>query len=80
MDQQAEYPEEPIYEPEEVHEYEGATVAPPLESAFGKYLREYRLLNSLLLDALYGCLNGIFSVFYGHEDAECWSGHLCSLN
>ena len=52
MDQQAEYPEEPIYEPEEVHEYEGATVAPPLESAFGKYLREYRLLNSLLLSLL----------------------------
>ena len=52
MDQQAEYPEEPIYEPEEVQEYEGATVAPPLESAFGKYLREYRLLNSLLLSLL----------------------------
>ena len=49
MDQQAEYPEEPIYEPEEVQDYEGATVAPPLESAFGKYLREYRLLNSLLM-------------------------------
>ena len=52
MDQQAEYPEEPIYEPEEVQEYENATVAPPLESAFGKYLREYRLLNSLLLSLL----------------------------
>ena len=52
MDQHAEYPEEPIYEPEEVQEYEGATVAPPLESAFGKYLREYRLLNSLLLSLL----------------------------
>ena len=52
MDQQAEYPEEPIYEPEEVQVYEGATVAPPLESAFGKYLREYRLLNSLLLSLL----------------------------
>ena len=25
------------------------TIAPPLESAFGKYLREYRLLNSLLI-------------------------------
>ena len=29
MDQQAEYPEEPIYEPEEVQEYENATVARP---------------------------------------------------
>ena len=53
MDQQAEYPEEPIYEPEEVQDYEGATVAPPLESAFGKYLREYRLLNSLLMSLLF---------------------------
>jgi hypothetical protein len=25
------------------------TVAPPLESAFAKYMREYRLLNSLLI-------------------------------
>ena len=53
MDQQAEYPEEPIYEPEEGQEYEGATVAPPLEGAFGKYLREYRLLNSLLMSLLF---------------------------
>ena len=28
---------------------EQITVAPPLESAFSKYLREYRLLNSLLI-------------------------------
>jgi hypothetical protein len=49
MDQQAEYPEEPIYETEEPiyesgqgQEYDGATLAPPLESALGKYLREYR--------------------------------------
>ena len=60
MDQQAEYPEEPIYETEEPiyesgqgQEYDGATVAPPLESALGKYLREYRLLNSLLLSLVF---------------------------
>jgi len=53
MDQQAEYPEEPLYEPEEELDYENSpVVAPPLESAFGKYLREYRLLNSLLLSLL----------------------------
>ncbi|SVC53091.1 uncharacterized protein METZ01_LOCUS305945, partial [marine metagenome] len=53
MDQQAEYPEEPLYEPEEELEYEDSSVvAPPLESAFGKYLREYRLLNSLLMSLL----------------------------
>ena len=53
MDQQAEYPEEPIYEPEEGLEYEDSSVvAPPLEGAFGKYLREYRLLNSLLMALL----------------------------
>ena len=51
MDQQAEYPEEPIYEPEEVQEYENATVAPPLECLW-QILREYRLLNSLLLSLL----------------------------
>ena len=53
MDQQAEYPEEPIYEPQGELVYEDATVAPPLESAFGKYLREYRLLNSLLMSLLF---------------------------
>ena len=53
MDQQAEYPEEPLYEPEEELEYgDDSIVAPPLESAFGKYLREYRLLNSLLMSLL----------------------------
>ena len=53
MDQQAEYPEEPLYEPEEELDYENSSVvAPPLESAFGRYLREYRLLNSLLLSLL----------------------------
>lgn len=54
MDQQAEYPEEPIYEPENEEEldYGGTAVAPPLEGAFAKYLREYRLLNSLLVSLL----------------------------
>ncbi|MDA9962459.1 terpene cyclase/mutase family protein [Opitutales bacterium] len=46
MDQEAEYPEEiPMGE----EEYDHVTVAPPVESALGKYLREYRLLNSLLV-------------------------------
>ena len=49
MDQEAEYEnfdEEPDLEniPQEQ-----ITVAPPLESAFSKYMREYRLLNSLLV-------------------------------
>ncbi len=46
MDQQAEYPEE-LYEEE--LEYENTTVTPPLEGPFARYLREYRLLNSLLI-------------------------------
>ena len=54
MDQQAEYPEEPLYEPEEEVNYDDPLVAaPPLEGAFARYLREYRLLNSLLLSLLF---------------------------
>ena len=45
MDQEAQYPEDI---PMEEEEYDHVTVAPPVESALGKYLREYRLLNSLL--------------------------------
>ena len=33
-------------------EYQTVTVAPPLEGAFSKYMREYRLLNSLLVSLL----------------------------
>ena len=49
MDQEADYEnfeEEAGFEeisPDQI------TVAPPLEGAFSKYLREYRLLNSLLI-------------------------------
>jgi hypothetical protein len=46
MDQEAQYPEDI---PMEEEEYDHVTVAPPVESAFDKYLREYRLLNSLLV-------------------------------
>ena len=49
MDQEAEYPEEI---PMEEAEHDHVTVAPPVESALGKYLREYRLLNSLLVSLL----------------------------
>ena len=45
MDQEAQYPEDI---PMEEEEHDQVTVAPPVESALGKYLREYRLLNSLL--------------------------------
>ena len=50
MDQEAQYPEEYPMAPmeEEAHEPD-YTVAPPVESAFGRYLREFRLLNSLLI-------------------------------
>ena len=34
-------------------EYDPVTVAPPLEGAFSKYMREYRLLNSLLVSLLF---------------------------
>ena len=54
MDQQAEYPEEPLYESEDAVSYDDPlVVAPPLEGAFSRYLREYRLLNSLLLSLLF---------------------------
>ena len=49
MDQEADYEnfeEEPNFED---YTDDQITVAPPLESAFSKYLREYRLLNSLLI-------------------------------
>ena len=39
-------------EPEEFEEFESddqVTVAPPLEGPIAKYMREYRLLNSLLI-------------------------------
>ena len=58
MDQEEAYPEEnqhPEQElsPEEYQEETPAfTVAPPVEGAFSKYLREYRLLNSLLVSLL----------------------------
>ena len=38
---------------EYAQEYEPVTVAPPLEGAFSKYMREYRLLNSLLVSLLF---------------------------
>jgi hypothetical protein len=49
MDQEADYEnfeEEPSLEDIPLDQI---TVAPPLESAFAKYMREYRLLNSLLI-------------------------------
>jgi len=49
MDQDADYENfegEPNFED---YTDDQITVAPPLESAFSKYLREYRLLNSLLI-------------------------------
>ena len=49
MDQEADYEnfeEEPSIEDIPLDQI---TVAPPLESAFAKYMREYRLLNSLLI-------------------------------
>jgi len=58
MDQEEAYTEEnqhPEQElsPEEYQEDSPAfTVAPPVEGAFSKYLREYRLLNSLLVSLL----------------------------
>lgn len=55
MDEEAEHQEDSVYEEEDLsleEEQEDVgpvTEAPPVEGAFGKYLREYRLLNSLLL-------------------------------
>ena len=53
MDQQAQYPEEfpvdPTADENNLEEEVDYIVAPPLESAFGRYLREFRLLNSLLV-------------------------------
>ena len=49
MDEESEI--EQIQDPEEIiEEVEPQfTEAPPSEGAFGKYMREYRLLNSLLI-------------------------------
>ena len=49
MDQEADY--ENFEEEPRLRKFpqDQITVAPPLESAFAKYLREYRLLNSLLI-------------------------------
>ena len=53
MDQEEIYADEnQIPEQEYNQEYESVTVAPPLEGAFSKYMREYRLLNSLLISLL----------------------------
>ena len=55
MDEEAEHQEDSVYEEEDLSlEEEQEDVGPvaevpPTEGAFGKYLREYRLLNSLLL-------------------------------
>ena len=54
MDQEAQYPEDVYEEPALEEDYdptmEGDYVAaPPVEGALAKYLREYRLLNSLLV-------------------------------
>jgi hypothetical protein len=46
MDQEEVYADENQIPQEE---YQPVTVAPPLEGAFSKYMREYRLLNSLLV-------------------------------
>ena len=52
MDQEADYENfEEELDPGEYSE-EQITVAPPLEGAFAKYLREYRLLNSLLISLI----------------------------
>ncbi|MEJ6621447.1 MAG: hypothetical protein QNL93_05845, partial [Opitutae bacterium] len=49
MDQEEIYPDENQFAQEE---YQSVTVAPPLEGAFSKYMRDYRLLNSLLASLL----------------------------
>jgi hypothetical protein len=54
MDQEEIYSEDDLpIEGEYAQEYEPVTVAPPLEGAFSKYMREYRLLNSLLVSLLF---------------------------
>ena len=53
MDQEEIYPEEnQIPQEEYIEEQQTVSVAPPLEGAFSKYMREYRLLNSLLVSLL----------------------------
>ena len=54
MDQEEVYQEEAQQVGDEYpQEFEQVTVAPPLEGAFSKYMREYRLLNSLLVSLLF---------------------------
>jgi hypothetical protein len=38
---------------EHIQEHQSVTIAPPIEGAFSKYMREYRLLNSLLVSLLF---------------------------
>ena len=52
MDQEADYENFEDESSLEDFSEDQITVAPPLESAFAKYLREYRLLNSLLLSLI----------------------------
>jgi len=54
MDQEEAYTEENQHPEQEEYQEEtpAYTVAPPVEGAFSKYLREYRLLNSLLVSLL----------------------------
>ena len=53
MDQEEVYPEENQTPQEDyLEDHQSVTVAPPLEGAFSKYMREYRLLNSLLVSLL----------------------------
>ena len=54
MDQEEVYQEEAQQVGDEYpQEFEQVTVAPPLEGAFSKYMREYSLLNSLLVSLLF---------------------------
>ena len=64
MDQDAEYEnfeEEPSMDDIPLDQI---TVAPPLESAFAKYMREYRLLNSLLISLvmIIGCFVAMWNI------------------
>jgi hypothetical protein len=54
MDQEEIYSEDTqTPEGDYTQEYEPVSVAPPLEGTFSKYMREYRLLNSLLVSLLF---------------------------
>jgi len=68
MDQEADY--ENFEEPNlEDFSEDQITVAPPLESAFAKYLREYRLLNSLLISLI-----TIIAFFCSDVEHRCLCG------